>query len=482
MSHFINFENSYAKELNEICEKFKPAGFPRSEILLKNYGLAEELGLDRKFIDSKECLNIFSGTSLPKSSNPIAQAYSGHQFGHFNPQLGDGRAILLGEIKNKDIQLKGIGQTPFSRRGDGKSALGPVLREYVISEFMHSINIPTTRSLSAIKTNEIVLRETEQPGGILTRVAKSHIRIGTFEYARCKNNEILKSLADYSINRHYPELKNTDNKYLSFFAAVCDKQAYLISKWMSIGFVHGVMNTDNMTISGETIDYGPCAFMDRYNPRTVFSSIDHNGRYSYQNQPAILVWNLSKFAETLIPLIDENREKSVKQLTEVLQLTMPSYQEYFYRDIGKKLGLLNINNRNIELINSYLKILESDSIDFTLSFTDLSKVLIKEKNFDDSVFSGVKNFENWYQNWIREITTKNTEIKKLAKDMNSINPCYIPRNHIIEKALNNANNNDMSEINKLLEIFKNPFENQDISEDYLTPSNSESPYVTFCGT
>ena len=482
MSHFINFENSYAKELNEICEKFKPAGFPRSEILLKNYGLAEELGLDRKFIDSKECLNIFSGTSLPKSSNPIAQAYSGHQFGHFNPQLGDGRAILLGEIKNKDIQLKGIGQTPFSRRGDGKSALGPVLREYVISEFMHSINIPTTRSLSAIKTNEIVLRETEQPGGILTRVAKSHIRIGTFEYARCKNNEILKSLADYSINRHYPELKNTDNKYLSFFAAVCDKQAYLVSKWMSIGFVHGVMNTDNMTISGETIDYGPCAFMDRYNPRTVFSSIDHNGRYSYQNQPAILVWNLSKFAETLIPLIDENREKSVKQLTEVLQLTMPSYQEYFYRDIGKKLGLLNINNRNIELINSYLKILESDSIDFTLSFTDLSKVLIKEKNFDDSVFSGVKNFENWYQNWIRELTTKNTEIKKLAKDMNSINPCYIPRNHIIEKALNNANNNDMSEINKLLEIFKNPFENQDISEDYLTPSNSESPYVTFCGT
>ncbi len=482
MSHFINFENSYAKELNEICEKFKPAGFPRSEILLKNYGLAEELGLDRKFIDSKECLNIFSGTSLPKSSNPIAQAYSGHQFGHFNPQLGDGRAILLGEIKNKDIQLKGIGQTPFSRRGDGKSALGPVLREYVISEFMHSINIPTTRSLSAIKTNEIVLRETEQPGGILTRVAKSHIRIGTFEYARCKNNEILKTLADYSINRHYPELKNTDNKYLSFFAAVCDKQAYLVSKWMSVGFVHGVMNTDNMAISGETIDYGPCAFMDRYNPRTVFSSIDHNGRYSYQNQPAILVWNLSKFAETLIPLINENREKSVKQLTEVLQLTMPSYQEYFYRDIGKKLGLLNINNRNIELINSYLKILESESIDFTLSFTDLSKVLIKEKNFNDSVFSSVKNFEDWYQNWIRELTIKNTEIKKLAKDMNSINPCYIPRNHIIEKALNNATNNDMSEINNLLEIFKNPFEKQDISEDYLTPSNSESPYVTFCGT
>ena len=482
MSYFINFENSYAKELNEICEKCNPTGFPRSEILLKNYSLAEELGIDRKFIDSKECLNIFSGTSLPKSSNPIAQAYSGHQFGHFNPQLGDGRAILLGEIKNKDIQLKGIGQTPFSRRGDGKSALSPVLREYVISEFMHSINIPTTRSLSAIKTNEIVLRETEQPGGILTRVAKSHIRIGTFEYARSKNNEILKSLADYSINRHYPELNNTDNKYLSFFAAVCDKQAYLISKWMSVGFIHGVMNTDNMAISGETIDYGPCAFMDRYDPRTVFSSIDHNGRYCYQNQPAILLWNLSKFAETLIPLINENLEKSVKQLTEVLQLTMPSYQEYFYRDIGKKLGLLDIDKRNIELIKSYLKILESQSIDFTLSFTDLSKVLIKEKKLKDSVFRNVKNFNGWYQNWIQELTIKNTEIKKIVKDMNSINPCYIPRNHIIEEALNNAVNNDMSKINELLEIFKNPYKKQNISEDYLTPSNSESPYVTFCGT
>ncbi len=482
MSHFINFENSYAKELNEICEKCNPIGFPRSEILLKNYSLAEELGLNRKFIDSKECLNIFSGTSLPKSSNPIAQAYSGHQFGHFNPQLGDGRAILLGEIKNKDIQLKGIGQTPFSRRGDGKSALSPVLREYVISEFMHSINIPTTRSLSAIKTNEIVLREIEQPGGILARVAKSHIRIGTFEYARSKNNKILKSLADYSINRHYPELNNTDNKYLSFFAAVCDKQAYLISKWMSVGFIHGVMNTDNMTISGETIDYGPCAFMDRYDPRTVFSSIDHNGRYCYQNQPAILVWNLSKFAETLIPLIDENHEKSVKQLSEVLQLTMPSYQEYFYRDIGKKLGLLDIDKRNIELIKSYLKILESQSIDFTLSFTDLSKLLIKEKKLKDSVFRNVKNFDGWYQNWIQELTIKNTEIKRIAKEMNFINPCYIPRNHIIEEALNNAVNNDMSKINKLLEIFKNPYKKQNISEDYLTPSNSESPYVTFCGT
>jgi uncharacterized protein YdiU (UPF0061 family) len=477
VSHFINFENSYAKELNEICEKCKPTGFPRSEILLKNYGLAEELGLDRKFIDSKECLNIFSGTSLPKNSNPIAQAYSGHQFGHFNPQLGDGRAILLGEIKNKDIQLKGIGQTPFSRRGDGKSALGPVLREYVISEFMHSVNIPTTRSLSAIKTNEIVLRETEQPGGILTRVAKSHIRIGTFEYARSKNNEILKSLVDYSINRHYPELKNTDNKYLSFFAAVCDKQAYLISKWMSIGFIHGVMNTDNMTISGETIDYGPCAFMDRYNPRTVFSSIDHNGRYSYQNQPAILVWNLSKLAETLIPLIDEKEKTSVKQLTEVLQLVMPSYQEYFYKEFCEKLGLNNIDDRNIKIIDSYLKILHSESIDFTLSFRDLAKIVNKSMEVKDSIFKESKNFEEWFKAWKKEIN-----ITEIFQEMNLKNPCYIPRNHLIEDALKHANNGDMTEINLITKLLEAPFIEKDRYEKYTMPSSSDERYITYCGT
>ena len=256
MFHSINFKNTFAKELGEICEKFTPSGFSKSEMLIKNYKLANELGLSEEFVDSKECLDIFSGVSVPNSSIPIAQAYSGHQFGHFNPKLGDGRAMLIGELNEKDIQLKGIGITPFSRRGDGKSSLGPVLREYVISEFMHSINIPTTRSLFALKTNENVFRETNQPGGILARVAKSHIRIGTFEYARTINFKVLKSLADYSIKRHYPESNETENKYLSFFKAVCEKQALLISKWMSIGFIHGVMNTDNMTISGETIDYG----------------------------------------------------------------------------------------------------------------------------------------------------------------------------------------------------------------------------------
>ena len=418
--------NSYAEELHEISEKCPPEGFKQAEMILKNYSLAEELGFDRDYVDSSDCLDVFAGNKLLKDSIPIAQGYSGHQFGHFNPQLGDGRAILLGEINKMDIQLKGIGQTPYSRRGDGRSALSPVLREYVISEFMHALKIPTTRSLFALKTNEDVLRETVLPGGILTRVAKSHIRIGTFEYARTKNNEVLKTLADYSIDRHYPHLEQTDNKYLSFFAAVCDKQASLISKWMGLGFVHGVMNTDNMTISGETIDYGPCAFMNTYDPKTVFSSIDHNGRYSYQNQPAILIWNLAKFAETLIPLVDEDEEISVKKLTEVLQLAMPSYQEYFYKEFGEKLGLENIDNDNSKIVDDYLKILHSESIDFTLSFRNLAKIVDQSLTIDDSVFNKSKDFPKWYKSWKKEINTVN-----VSEKINLKNPCFIPRNHLI---------------------------------------------------
>ena len=369
--------NSYAKDLPELSKACLPSGFKKSEIILKNYELGEELGFSKKFLDSDECLNIFSGNALLEDSTPIAQAYSGHQFGQFNPNLGDGRAILLGEINNLDIQLKGIGQTPFSRRGDGKSALGPVLREYIISEFMHTAGIPTTRALLALKTNESVIRDTELPGGILTRVANSHIRIGTFQYAAMQGTGVLKKLADYSISRHYPELKNADDRYLKFFAAVCQNQTRLVSRWMNIGFIHGVMNTDNITISGETIDYGPCAFMDYYDQKTVFSSIDVAGRYCYGNQPAILVWNLSKLAEALIPIIDDEEQKSIEKLTEVLQLIMPSYEKYFYSEMGKKLGIDPISQNNMSLIKDYLKILDSNSIDFTLSFRDLSKILKK---------------------------------------------------------------------------------------------------------
>ena len=469
--------NSYAEELHEISEKCPPEGFKHAEMILKNYSLAEELGFDKDYVDSSDCLDVFAGNKLLQNSIPIAQGYSGHQFGHFNPQLGDGRAILLGEINKMDIQLKGIGQTPYSRRGDGRSALSPVLREYVISEFMHALKIPTTRSLFALKTNEDVLRETVLPGGILTRVAKSHIRIGTFEYARTKNNEVLKTLADYSIDRHYPDLEQTDNKYLSFFAAVCDKQASLISKWMGLGFVHGVMNTDNMTISGETIDYGPCAFMNTYDPKTVFSSIDHNGRYSYQNQPAILIWNLAKFAETLIPLVDEDEEISVKKLTEVLQLAMPSYQEYFYKEFGEKLGLENIDNDNSKIIDDYLKILHSESIDFTLSFRNLAKIVDQSLTIEDSVFNKSKDFSVWCRSWKKEINVAN-----VSNQMNLKNPCYIPRNHIVEDALINAVNGDMKEINLIAELLKEPFIEKNGFEKYTLAPSSNEPYITYCGT
>lgn len=473
----FNLNNSYAKELHEISEKCIPSAFKQAEFVLKNYDLAEKLGFEKDFLDSEECLNIFSGNSLFKNSQPIAQGYSGHQFGHFNPQLGDGRAILLGEINEMDIQLKGIGKTPYSRRGDGKSALSPVLREYVISEFMHAVKIPTTRSLFALKTNENVMRETELPGGVLTRIAKSHIRIGTFEFARTKSNETLKTLADYSINRHYPELNKTDNKYLSFFAAVCDKQVSLVAKWMSLGFVHGVMNTDNVTISGETIDYGPCAFMDSYNPNTVFSSIDANGRYAYQNQPAILVWNLAKFAESLIPLINENEEVSIKQLTEILQLVTPSYQEYFYKEFCQKLGLESVSDQNIKLIEGYLKILESGSIDFTLSFRDLSKIVNENLLPKNSIFAKSKGFNDWYLKWKKEINQN-----EISDEMNLNNPCYIPRNHLIEDALIKAIEGDMSEINFMINLFESPYIERNIPQKYLMPSNSGEQYVTFCGT
>jgi len=473
----LNIVNSYAKELHEISEKCPPKGFKKAEMILKNYSLAEELGFDKDYVDSNECLNIFAGNKILKGSIPISQGYSGHQFGHFNPQLGDGRAILLGEINKMDIQLKGIGQTPYSRRGDGKSALSPVLREYVISEFMHALKIPTTRSLFAVKTNEDVSRETMLPGGVLTRVAKSHIRIGTFEYARTKNNQILKTLADYSIDRHYPYLKQYDNKYLSFFAAVCDKQALLISKWMSHGFIHGVMNTDNMTISGETIDYGPCAFMDYYDPKTAFSSIDHNGRYSYQNQPTILIWNLAKFAETLIPLVDEDEEISIKKLTEVLQLTMPSYQEYFYKEFGGKLGLKTIDIKNIKLIENYIKILRSESIDFTLSFRHLSKVVDESITIKDSVFGKSEDFSTWYKSWKKEIN-----VKDISQEMNLKNPCYIPRNHFIEDALENAINGDMKKINLINKLLSDPFTEKNEFEKYMFPSSLDYRYITYCGT
>jgi uncharacterized protein YdiU (UPF0061 family) len=474
---------SMYKESNPV-----PALSPK--MLLFNESLAKEMNLHYLIENSSECLDILSGNKIIKNSRPIALAYSGHQFGHFNSNLGDGRALLLGETLDqqgnlKDIQLKGSGRTPFSRRGDGKSALGPVLREYLISESMHILGIPTTRSLAAINTGEKVHRDEETYGGIMTRVASSHIRIGSFEYAyKNKDISVVKDLADYSISRHYPDTASLDNPYLAFFAAVCNEQASLVANWMTVGFIHGVMNTDNMAISGETIDYGPCAFMDAYNPATVFSSIDVNSRYAYGNQPAILTWNLTRLAETLIPLVNTDKDESIKLLTEVLQLIKPVYTNYWLSLMRSKIGLSKEEQNDIELITNLLEIMEEEKTDFTNSFRLLSKALIGDTQSIRKLFNNSRRFDGWMMIWQERISQEGVAEEKIATSMNKINPIYIPRNHKVEEVLKAAvNENDMKPFSSLYSILQNPYKEIIGLESFSEPApESNIPYKTFCGT
>ena len=474
---------SMYKESNPV-----PALSPK--MLLFNESLAKEMNLHYLIENSSECLDILSGNKIIKNSRPIALAYSGHQFGHFNPNLGDGRALLLGEALDqqgnlKDIQLKGSGRTPFSRRGDGKSALGPVLREYLISESMHILGIPTTRSLAAINTGEKVHRDEETYGGIMTRVASSHIRIGSFEYAyKNKDISVVKDLADYSISRHYPDTASLDNPYLAFFAAVCNEQASLVANWMTVGFIHGVMNTDNMAISGETIDYGPCAFMEAYNPATVFSSIDVNSRYAYGNQPAILTWNLTRLAETLIPLVNKDKDESIKLLTEVLQLIKPVYTNYWLSLMRSKIGLSKEEQNDIELITNLLEIMEEEKADFTNSFRLLSKALIGDTQSIRKLFNNSRRFDGWMMIWQERISQEGVAEEKIATSMNKINPIYIPRNHKVEEVLKAAvNENDMKPFSSLYSILQNPYKEIIGLESFSEPApESNIPYKTFCGT
>ena len=465
-----------------------PALSPK--MLLFNESLAKEMNLHYLIENSSECLDILSGNKIIKNSRPIALAYSGHQFGHFNSNLGDGRALLLGETLDqqgnlKDIQLKGSGRTPFSRRGYGKSALGPVLREYLISESMHILGIPTTRSLAAINTGEKVHRDEETYGGIMTRVASSHIRIGSFEYAyKNKDISVVKDLADYSISRHYPDTASLDNPYLAFFAAVCNEQASLVASWMTVGFIHGVMNTDNMAISGETIDYGPCAFMDAYNPATVFSSIDVNSRYAYGNQPAILTWNLTRLAETLIPLVNTDKDESIKLLTEVLQLIKPVYTNYWLSLMRSKIGLSKEEQNDIELITNLLEIMEEEKTDFTNSFRLLSKALIGDTQSIRKLFNNSRRFDGWMMIWQERISQEGVAEEKIATSMNKINPIYIPRNHKVEEVLKAAvNENDMKPFSSLYSILQDPYKEIIGLESFSEPApESNIPYKTFCGT
>ena len=476
-----HFDNTYSKLSKIFKEEIKPTPVDNPELIILNEELATDLNLDFSKVDNKDLAKLFSGNLLPEGTNTIAQAYAGHQFGHFT-MLGDGRAVLLGEHlvnKNKrfDIQFKGSGKTSFSRGGDGRAVLGPMLREYIISEAMHALRIPTTRSLAVVSTGEKIIRENLLPGAILTRVASSHIRVGTFQYIAAKQNlEDLNTLVDYTIDRHYPEIKLSNNKALDLLNLVMQKQCQLVINWMRVGFIHGVMNTDNMAISGETIDYGPCAFMDHYDPKTVFSSIDKFGRYSFSNQPPITKWNLTRFAECLIPLIDKDEDKAVKIATEIIDNFQNIYETKWLNMMRDKLGLFGEEVNDKKLINDLLIWMENNEVDYTNTFCHLMNAEINyNKVYNDN------NFINWSNEWKQRILKNNNSKEKSIDLMKMSNPNVIPRNHKVEEALNSANEGNLEILNKLLYVLKKPYSSQETIEDYQLPSTNNN-YQTFCGT
>ena len=478
-----HFDNTYSKLSNTFKEVIKPTPVNDPELVILNEQLAKDLNLDFSKQDNKKLAEIFSGNFLPEGTTPVAQAYAGHQFGHFT-MLGDGRAILLGEhlVNQKqrvDVQFKGSGRTSFSRGGDGRAALGPMLREYIISEAIHALNIPTTRSLAVVKTGEKIVRENLLPGAILTRVASSHIRVGTFQYIAAKQNtDDLNTLIDYTINRHYPEIKTSDQKAIDLLNLVMEKQCQLVVNWIRVGFIHGVMNTDNMAISGETIDYGPCAFMDTYNPKTVFSSIDKLGRYSFSNQSPITKWNLARLAECLIPLIDKNEDTAIKIATKTIDNFQNVYEKKWLNMMRDKLGLFGEDQNDLKLINNLLNWMESNQADYTNTFCYLMKI----DNNDDLKFKDI-NFINWLKEWENRILINNGSKEKSINLMKKTNPIFIPRNHKVEEALENANKNNFQHLNDLLDVVKKPYTNNENLKQYKRPANLNGiKYQTFCGT
>lgn len=478
-----NFDNSYANLSKSFFTRQDPENVPKSELIILNHSLAASLGLNGEFLQSKDGVEIFAGNKIPEGSLSLAQAYAGHQFGHLN-MLGDGRAVLLGEqITPKgdrfDIQLKGSGRTHYSRRGDGKAALGPMLREYIISEAMHALGIPTTRSLAVVTTGESVIREKILPGAILTRVAASHIRVGTFQYAAmwCTTEE-LRELADYTLKRHFSGYEHAENPYLYLLEEVIKRQAELIAKWQLVGFVHGVMNTDNVSISGETIDYGPCAFMDTYDQATVFSSIDREGRYAYGNQPYIAIWNLARFAETLLPLLDDNHEKAVKLAENTLSGFTDLYHKNWMLGMRGKLGLFNEDPQDELLIKELFGIMHEYGADYTNTFRALT--------LDD--LSGIpmfdtEKFSEWHKLWQKRLEKQEESKDSSYKLMKNSNPAIIPRNHRVEDALEAAEKRgDFSVMERFLNVLSKPYAYSDEQIDYSKLPEKSSCYRTFCGT
>ncbi|PTE20461.1 YdiU family protein [Cereibacter changlensis JA139] len=475
------FDNSYARDLPGLYVDWQAAQAPAPLLLRLNHGLAAELGLDPAALEAQGA-EIFSGNAVPEGAQPLAQAYAGHQFGGFSPQLGDGRALLLGEVTGpggrRDIQLKGSGRTPFSRGGDGKAALGPVLREYLIGEAMHALGIPTSRALAAVATGEPVLRqEGRLPGAVLTRVAASHIRVGTFQFFAARGEQDkLRQLADYAIARHYPQAAEAENPYLAFFEAVQEAQAALVARWMLVGFIHGVMNTDNVAISGETIDYGPCAFMEAYAPGTVFSSIDAQGRYAYANQPLILGWNLARLAEALLPLIDADQDKAIEKAMAVLGRVSERYRAHWLAGMRDKLGLAGEDPGDMDLAEGLLAAMEGQGADWTLTFRRLGEAG-EDAGALRPLFADPTALDAWLPRW------RARRAPDAAARMAAVNPLYIPRNHLVEAALEAAGRGEMLPFDTLLAVVTEPFAERPGLDAYALPAPSDfGPYRTFCGT
>jgi uncharacterized protein YdiU (UPF0061 family) len=472
-----NFDNSYTLLPKQLISKVLPTTVKNPNIIIINHSLAQQLGLNFSSLNNNQLAKLFTGNDIPEGSDPLAQAYAGHQFGHL-VILGDGRAIVLGEHitptkQRYDIQFKGSGRTPYSRGGDGKAALGPMLREYIISEVMYHLNIKTTRSLAVATTGENVMRETVLPGAILTRVAESHIRVGTFEYVAIKRDiPTLKKLLQYSIERHYPEIKDLDKQAPEFLKLVLEKQIDLITDWMRVGFIHGVMNTDNMAISGESIDFGPCAFMDYYNPKTVFSSIDHHGRYAFGNQPSIAQWNLARLADAILPLLDEDQNKAIDVGEEIIHSFKEKYEIKFHKMMKKKLGLITDEVDDVILIQELLDTMEKNKLDYTNTFRDLMNDKVNNET--------LKIFKD---KWKIRIDKQNRSHEEVLTLMRNNNPVVIPRNHKVEESLKEAHKGNLVSFNNLLNALKDPYTERNNLALYQQPApETDKKYKTFCGT
>ena len=485
------FDNTYARELPHLSVPFRPATARAPRLLFLNRALAAELGVHLEAFEEEALAEVFSGSRVPEGAEPVAQAYAGHQFGHYSPQLGDGRAVLLGELldrqgRRRDLSLKGSGRTVFARGGDGKAAVGPMLREVLIGEALHGLGVPTTRALAVAATGETVMREEPLPGAVLARVAASHLRVGTFQYAAASGTPgVLEALAEYTIARHDPDLAGQPDRYVRLLERACMRQASLLAAWMNVGFIHGVMNTDNMALSGESIDFGPCAFMEAYDPAAVFSSIDQRGRYAYGNQPDIALWNLARFAEALLPLIDDDPERAVARVMPVLEAFPAAYAASRLAGLRAKLGLTTEDEADAALADEWLKLLHVQGVDFTLAWRRLADAAAGDTAALESLFADRESLAAWLAKWRARCEAEGIDGAKRAEAMRRTNPFVIPRNHRVEEALSAASGQgDLAPFEGLLAALRRPYDEDAATAPYGEPAHAEvtACYRTFCGT